>query len=299
MDRRKLTALLMVNAKKKGLFFDLLALLKISSAVLVAVIFSVIGEGDAYFFTSYFLGGTAVLLLAFSFCRLNGLDFKSETLLKTTDKKNYILALLLLFAMLFGLSGLNGYFIEFLQKFGYKPTEIVLPNFSVANYFLTVICICVLPALTEEIAFRGIILNGVKPSGKIASAVIVGLLFALYHASPAQTVYQFAVGFLFALLAIKSGSVLPTVIVHFLNNFIIINLNYSTGGSLDFGNALNAVFTALGVLATGAFLYFTLKNGEEKTETSFSSSWLIISNFLKYAVLGIIAYGVLWIFSLK
>ena len=199
--------------------------------------------------------------------------------------------------MMFGLSGLNGYFITFLEKFGYKYQDVVFPKLSVFNYIAVVITVCVIPAFTEEIAFRGIILGGIKTGGKIGSAIVVGFIFAIYHASPAQTVYQFAVGFLFSLLAFESGSVLPTVAVHFLNNFIIVNLYYFGGGNMDFGEAWNIVLTVAGVIAAAAFIYLTVRR-KEKKEGDFAKKWLTLREFLAYGLLGIIAYVALWILAL-
>ena len=254
-------------------------------------------EGEAYIYTSYILGGAAICAVSYFFCRHYGYDFKEEISFKKAGGVHYIYAALLLFSMIFGLSGLNGYFVAFLEKFGYKYTEITLPEFSAFNYAAVIFTVCIIPAVTEEIAFRGVILSGIKGGGKIGSAIVVGFVFAVYHASPAQTIYQFAVGFLFSLLAFESGSVLPTVIVHFLNNFIIINVYYFCGGNMDFGEIWNIILTVSGVVAAAAFIYIMLKRGE-KSKVGFAKKWLILRNFLFYGFLGIIAYVALWILSL-
>lgn len=299
MDERKKTAVLLENAKRKGIYFDFLALVKITVAVLTALIFSAAGvSGNAYFFTSYTAGGVALFAVTYLFCKVYGLDFKEETAIKRADGKYYLLSALLLAAMFFGLSGFNGYFISFLEKnFGYKPSEVVLPELSAVNYIAVVLTVCVMPAVTEEFAFRGVMLGGVKSGGKIGSAIAVAFAFALYHASPAQTVYQFAVGITFALLAYKSKSIFPTIIVHFLNNFIIVNVYYFCGGGLDFGETANLILTISGLCFTAAFLYFTLKKDGEEPESNFAAKWYIIRNFIKYGLFGILAYVALWIIS--
>ena len=58
----------------------------------------------------------------------------------------------------------------------------------------------------------------------IRAVLICGALFSLYHQNPAQTIYQFCCGAAFALVAMRSGSVLPTVLAHFVNNAVILIL---------------------------------------------------------------------------
>ncbi len=297
---RNLLAVALENSKRRGIYFDLLALIKITSAVLLSAAFGAAGSsGDAYFYSTNVIGGLAMLALSFGFAKFYGESARECLALKIPDKKYFLYALLLLFGMFFGLSGLNGYFIDFLTKnFGYKYTEITLPEFSAFNYAAVIVAVCALPAIAEETSFRGVMLGGVGAGGKIGGAIITGFAFAIYHASPAQTAYQFVVGFLFALLAQKSGSVLPTAAVHFLNNFIIVTLHYFFGVTLDFGTLWNIVSTILGLAAIAAFLYLIFKDKSQKTENAFAAKWLVLRNFLKYGFLGVAAYVALWILSL-
>ena len=84
--------------------------------------------------------------------------------------------------------------------------------------------VAVLPAVFEEILFRGVLLDGLKSFGRWGAVLLCGALFSLYHQNPAQTLYQFCCGVAFALVAIRAGSVLPTVVSHFLNNACILLL---------------------------------------------------------------------------
>ena len=63
-----------------------------------------------------------------------------------------------------------------------------------------------------------------KKFGNVAAVLASAGLFALYHQSPAQTIYQFICGACFALIALRSGSILPTVVSHFVNNALILIL---------------------------------------------------------------------------
>ena len=125
---------------------------------------------------------------------------------------------------LFSFGELNGLFLEFLQSLGYTPSPVVLPPLEGGWLVLTFIVVALLPALFEEIFFRGILLKGMQSFGVWGAVLISGAYFSIYHQNPPQTVYQFICGAAFALVAIRSGSILPTVLSHFLNNAFILVL---------------------------------------------------------------------------
>jgi membrane protease YdiL (CAAX protease family) len=86
-----------------------------------------------------------------------------------------------------------------------------------------VIFICVMPAITEEIAFRGMIQHQfekvVKPSIAIAVAAMV---FAAAHMTIVSAPYLALVGLLLGWMKTKTGSLYPSMIAHFLHNYIVI-----------------------------------------------------------------------------
>ena len=136
--------------------------------------------------------------------------------------KYFLIAVLLQIGLL-SLSELNGLFLSFLERFGYEDKGISLPNMDGFGFIGVLFVIAVLPSILEELIFRGVLLNGLKTAfGTIGSVLVCGALFSLYHQNPAQTVYQFCCGMIFALVAIRSGSILPTILSHFLNNLFIL-----------------------------------------------------------------------------
>lgn len=87
----------------------------------------------------------------------------------------------------------------------------------VAQLLLT----AMLPAIFEEFTHRGLALDALKRRGSEASAIVLsGLLFALMHTNILQFLYAFAGGCIFGLLAVKSRSIYPSMILHFTNNAI-------------------------------------------------------------------------------
>ena len=251
-----------------------------------------------YKYLSYVLTPTAISLSLVLFTKANGERITEVCRVNKTSVKYYLHAILLTVATFFGLSGLNGYFIQFLQKFGYKYPEQSLPTFSAVNIILTVLTVCVIPAVTEEAFFRGVLTRSLGGANAVIACLIGGLYFSLFHMNPAQTPYQFALGFCYTLLALKSGSVLPTVIAHFLNNLIIVILYYAAPTFGGFTGVAGIVTTVLGTAATALFVFLLLigKKGEEGTgKEEYPYDY---KTFFLYSAIGVLACVFIWVSGL-
>jgi sodium transport system permease protein len=87
----------------------------------------------------------------------------------------------------------------------------------------TILALVVLPALCEELAFRGFILSGLRRYFKPWSAIWLGsFLFALYHMNVFQFLPTFLLGAILALVTIRSGSIWPAVLFHLLHNGLLV-----------------------------------------------------------------------------
>jgi sodium transport system permease protein len=87
-------------------------------------------------------------------------------------------------------------------------------------YFLVV---AVLPALCEELAFRGFILAGLLRAFRPRTAILLSaFLFAVYQMNVFQFAPHFLLGVVLGLLAWRAGSVLPAMLFHLLYNALIL-----------------------------------------------------------------------------
>jgi membrane protease YdiL (CAAX protease family) len=82
---------------------------------------------------------------------------------------------------------------------------------------LSLILYCVFPAVFEELTFRGILLGAYKDS-PTTGVFLSAAMFALMHMNIDQTFYTFFLGIVLAVLTLKSRSIIPAMILHFLNN---------------------------------------------------------------------------------
>lgn len=92
------------------------------------------------------------------------------------------------------------------------------------KYFaLGILIFALLPAIGEELIFRGIIHKGLSARyNGFVVIIVTSLLFTLMHGSLQQTVYQVIVGIMLSYLAYVGGSVLYSIILHFLNNTLVL-----------------------------------------------------------------------------
>ena len=245
---------------------------------------------DWYLYASFLITPIAFFAFALFFYKIT--DNKLAQCVNLGTGKYYLLALFLQFG-LFSLSELNNLFLKGLHSlFGYESTPIALPNVMGWGIVGVIFVVAVLPAIFEELFFRGILLHGLKSYGETFAVLVCGALFALYHQNPAQTAYQFCCGAAFALVAVKAGTILPTVLSHFINNAAIVIM--FRAGLVEFSRGFKIPFmicSALALVGTIAYLVFFDKR-EKGTQTPRKS------DFFKYAAAGIFIFALSWITTL-
>tara|TARA_R110002124_G_scaffold287282_1_gene472229 strand:+ start:10157 stop:11143 length:987 start_codon:yes stop_codon:yes gene_type:complete len=85
--------------------------------------------------------------------------------------------------------------------------------------FLAFLHIGIVPAIFEEVMFRGYILRALEKSwGIIVAIIVTGLLFGAYHIQPSNFIPLSMLGILFAYITYVSRSLIPAMIAHLLNN---------------------------------------------------------------------------------
>src|SRR5262249_12225809 len=85
------------------------------------------------------------------------------------------------------------------------------------------VAFALLPAICEELAFRGFILTGLLRRLRPRNAVLLSsFLFALFHMNVFQFAASFLLGIVLGLLTVRSKSILPAILFHFLHNALLI-----------------------------------------------------------------------------
>lgn len=93
-------------------------------------------------------------------------------------------------------------------------SEVIIQN----SFWLDLLFIAVIPALSEEFAFRGVIFHTLKKHGMWFAVVCSALFFGMMHLNFNQFSYTFVIGIVMALAVLATGSIWGSVLVHFTLN---------------------------------------------------------------------------------
>ena len=215
-------------------------------AVLIIEIFSFlfsyivagIGRNDATVMESVWcnivsglLGPIAFSTLFFIYNKLEKISFSScEFKIKIGWRNTFIavfVGLLSLFGFLYFSNCLDYLFV--LMKY---PLQIdwPLPLDNIGWFMLNLLIFALLPALFEELVFRGMVLKGLQSSVSSTKAIVLSaLMFALMHGNLQQLPYTFILGLIIGWVVVRTGSTFSGFLVHFTNNFIVVLWTYIFG----------------------------------------------------------------------
>ncbi|MGK9368806.1 CPBP family glutamic-type intramembrane protease [Melioribacter sp. Ez-97] len=99
----------------------------------------------------------------------------------------------------------------------------LLVSNSIFEASLIVFIIAVVPAICEEVFFRGYVLSSFQLKySPFLSALITGFFFGIYHFNPYGLIPLIALGTYFGYAAYKSESIFVPMSLHFLNNFFAV-----------------------------------------------------------------------------
>lgn len=97
------------------------------------------------------------------------------------------------------------------------------------SFILMLLCVGILPALLEEFAIRGVILGALRKKFSDTSAIVISsVLFGILHGNLQQIPFATLLGLLLAYTTVYTGSLLPAVLIHAVNNTISVVLAFSS-----------------------------------------------------------------------
>jgi len=273
--------------RRAGEAFSLGALVPYALVFFVQLLFT----GTAYTYAALAVTQFAYLGIAAYFC-IRAKRGLSCFAVKKFNIKYLFLALGLFYGVLFGLGYLNELFVALLKKAGLNYNPVSVPLDTPGQFVLSLFFIGILPGICEELMFRGIILSGTSGMKTVYAVLLNGAMFALFHQNPAQTVYPFITGCVFALLALRSGSILTTMFMHVLNNVFIVVAEYFFKG-VNFFNVYTIVSGM--VVFAACFIYLAVF---DRRENAVNENGGKVKYFFLYASVGIAVCAVFWALSL-
>lgn len=153
----------------------------------------------------------------------------------------------------------------------YNETVLVMVQLKTwGQYLVSLAIIALLPALTEELLFRGGLQNLLTRWIKSpwAAIIITSILFSAVHASWYGFIVRFALGIVLGLIYYYTRNIWLNILAHFINNAIVVTSLFFVarhGGKVDM-TAENGYPLWLGIIGLGLVILLIrlLKTGNPK-----------------------------------
>lgn len=165
----------------------------------------------------------------------------------------------IVWSMLAGISAI--FLVDFLMSYLLFLPDWMSDAFDrLSSDWLGIVCIAVLGPILEEFLFRGAITKVLlKTYSPVKAILISGLIFGVFHLNPAQVVGACLSGFLFAWLYYRTGSLVPCIMIHVLNNSLSIGLSLKYGTADSISRLLGEPFYLICLIASALLFLLSLK----------------------------------------
>jgi sodium transport system permease protein len=100
----------------------------------------------------------------------------------------------------------------------------LIPAAGLRPLAVDLVVLAVLPAICEEALFRGVMLRALLPVGTVPALLLSSLAFGFFHFSFYKLLPTTTLGLLLGLLAVRSRSLVPSMLAHALNNTVVVLL---------------------------------------------------------------------------
>lgn len=97
---------------------------------------------------------------------------------------------------------------------------------SFVGFLMSIVSTAVIPALAEEFAIRGVVMQSLRRFDDKFAVVISALIFSIIHGNFQQIPFAFVVGLALGYVVIRTNSIWAGVLLHFLNNFWAVCSEY-------------------------------------------------------------------------
>lgn len=103
--------------------------------------------------------------------------------------------------------------------FGIEPTTLVNDMISQSSMLMSFVGTVLCAPVMEELMFRKLLIDRVRPFGDKLAVVLSGLMFGLFHGNFEQFFYAAGVGMVFAYVYIRTGRLRYAIALHMCVNF--------------------------------------------------------------------------------
>ena len=94
------------------------------------------------------------------------------------------------------------------------------PAYGVGATIVFLVSLSVFPAVFEELLFRGAIMQSLRRFGDPFALAVSSILFAMLHRNFIQGPNALLAGLVLGYFTLRTGSLIPAMVAHFVNNFL-------------------------------------------------------------------------------
>lgn len=101
--------------------------------------------------------------------------------------------------------------------------------------------VCLIGPVIEEVVYRGMIIKLLSPFGKGIAVFFSAFIFGIMHGNIPQAASAFAGSLVYAAIAVRYDSIVPTIIMHVANNLLASTIDIGTALGLDYAETVYTV----------------------------------------------------------
>lgn len=215
------------------------------------------------------------------YCKLRGEETKRRLCIRSIGPRKFAFSLFAFIATLTGSALIKlGLYAVGYSSTSYTLYENYVPTNSggFGTIIYVLVALAILPAITEEFVFRGIVLQEYRAAGvsRSSSLIISALLFSMIHFNLAQLPVYFFGGLMFGAVFMVTNSIVAAVLVHLLNNAMslffepqLLLLITRTNSTVFVLFTFAVIFLLFLILAIHEAEVITYDRGEEGEEPPF------------------------------
>jgi uncharacterized protein len=139
------------------------------------------------------------------------------------------------------------------------------------NIALALFHVAMVPAICEEILYRGFALNLLRRTKAAWTAILItGIIFGFYHLRLSQVIPLAMIGIFLGWITVKSGSLIPAMVAHFVNNaFSVLLVKFMPDSPLaDSNPEMPPLYLAFGSIVLVYVVLYFIKRQTNSGEVS-------------------------------
>ena len=201
--------------------------------VLILRFFANFVAPDATNWSGFLLNNSVALILTVGVPAILAAVFLTTNLWDTLNIRSVSLPVLVIALLLpFSLQPIISWFgVVIAEIYPISPSmlaglEGLEKMFDAAPWWWMLLAMAAVPAVFEELAFRGFMLSGLRSETKDWTAIfITAAFFGITHGILQQSLNAGMIGVLLGYVAVRTNSIIPTIIIHFLHNGLVVVLS--------------------------------------------------------------------------